>query len=744
MLSRILAALFVLTLALSPASLSAREVKADFDTDDPFVLTSQWDRAEHVPGVTGEAWRSDGFSSYLTLPARFEGERFIGAAMWVALESYPSDREVPTAEIMRSSFLQQSDGRRGFDLWVDTYGRWGATLAVGSKRIDLRIDAAFPLYRWSHVGFSYDPVTGEASLFLDRRRVTTQALGDAAPWSPAQADLTVARPYRIAEMLNFEVNLLNGAFDDIVVTQDPERWRDVLARREAFPASVESSLAVPSSRFERDFLRPRYHAMPPANWTNEPHGLVLVDGRYHLFYQRTPNGPFKTQMVWGHMSSADLVDWTHHRDALRPSLQIDAFGFDMKGIWSGDVIRDGEAAYAYYTSVNHGPREAFNPGISVAVSTDPMLRVWEKRGPIIDTRHVNDFRDPYLWQEDGIWHMIVGAAYDAGGGLDYYRCGSRKTPTCWEHIKRFASIPYARMDVGSIIWEMPVFEAIGDRRLLIVNPIGGNVSKYGTPATRGVYWLGGWRNGMFEPDRAEPRMLDLFPGHLSPAVARLPDGGLAGIGIVDERRTSQAQEDAGWAHVFSLPREYYLNAAGMLGQRPLAALSQLRTGEPIQASVREAGESRLASPGHQYEAELTFEGAREKPFGLVLGQSADRREATRIVYDPATRQLILDKSRSSLRGEDEGPEVIRQAYDLAAFGPPDKWHVFVDGSIVDVFIGDGGAFSFRLYPKGADSTGISVLNDDGGAVGAAIWRLRPAAFDYDFSEGTGAIPGQAD
>lgn len=742
--SKMSTALLLTLLIVAPERADTRELSADFDTHDPFTATSQWGRSERVPGVTGEAWRSDGFSSYLTADARFAGDRFIGGAMWVALESYPSDREVPAPEIMRSSFLQQSDGRRGINLWVDTYGRWGATIAVRSGKVELRADGSFPLYRWTNVGFSYDPATGDASLFLDGQRVASKKTGGAGPWLPAGTVLTVARPHRVAEMLNFEVNLLNGAFDDIVVTQDPERWRNVLTRREAPLATVESSLAVPSSRFENDFLRPRYHAMPPANWTNEPHGLVLIDGRYHLFYQRTPNGPFKTQMIWGHMSSADLVDWTHHRDALRPSLQTEAFGFDMKGIWSGDVIRDGEAAYAYYTSVNHGPREAFNPGISVAVSIDPMLRVWEKRGPIVGTRHVNDFRDPYLWQEDGIWHMIVGAAYDTGGGLDFYRCGNRKAPTCWEHVKRFAAIPYARMDVGSTIWEMPVFEAIGDRRLLIVNPIGGKVSKYGTPATRGVYWLGGWRDGMFVPDRAEPHMLDLFPGHLSPAVARLPGGNLVGIGIVDERRTSQAQEDAGWAHVFSLPREYYLNGAGLLGQRPLRALARLRTGEPIRASVRDAGESRLASPGHQYEAELTFEGAREKPFGLVLGQSADGREATRITYDPATRQLVLDKSRSSLRGEDEGPEVIRQAYGLAAFGPPEKWHVFVDGSIVDVFIGDGGAFSFRLYPKGADSTGISVLNDDGGVVGAAIWPLRPAAFDYDFSEGTGAIPGQAD
>jgi beta-fructofuranosidase len=84
---------------------------------------------------------------------------------------------------------------------------------------------------------------------------------------------------------------------------------------------AESSLRVPEERFATDTLRPRVHPIPPANWTNEPHGLERKGGVWHLFYQRTPNGPFKTQMHWGHMTSTDLVSWEHSRDALWPELQ---------------------------------------------------------------------------------------------------------------------------------------------------------------------------------------------------------------------------------------------------------------------------------------------------------------------------------------------------------------------------------------------------------------------------------------
>src|SRR5690606_12812035 len=102
---------------------------------------------------------------------------------------------------------------------------------------------------------------------------------------------------------------------------------------------------------------------------------------------------------------------------------------------------------------------------------------------------------------------------------------SKKTQGRWEHQKRFSAIGYRFMDPGSIIWEMPVFEPLTDDvYVLVVNPIGGKMSKYGQPATRGVYWTGTWKEGLFSPFTKEPKPLDILPGHLSPTVARAKDG----------------------------------------------------------------------------------------------------------------------------------------------------------------------------------------------------------------------------
>ncbi|MCB9347908.1 MAG: hypothetical protein H6573_10425 [Lewinellaceae bacterium] len=57
----------------------------------------------------------------------------------------------------------------------------------------------------------------------------------------------------------------------------------------------------------------KYHLLPAANWTNETHGLIYHQGKYHIFNQKNGTNVFLGQINWGHYSSPDLLQWTEHR-----------------------------------------------------------------------------------------------------------------------------------------------------------------------------------------------------------------------------------------------------------------------------------------------------------------------------------------------------------------------------------------------------------------------------------------------
>lgn len=699
-------------------------------------IQTQFRAPDVVPGVVGSAWRTDGFSSHAQAALRLDPRSGFTLSLWVALESYPSDLEVPVNELSPSSIAQQASGDAGFDLHIDTFGRWGFKVATSAGVVRAPSPSRFPLRRWVQLAASVDTASGVVNLYQDGTLVGSAKGAPGMSLRLAQAPLTLAKPAVEAKILQFKINGLNAAYDLVAVHPEPlgPAQLALLQGPDAKKApDADPSLVVPESRFAGDHLRPRVHPLPPANWTNEPHGLLRFGDAWHMFYQRTPNGPYKTQMHWGHMSSRDLVSWEHQPDALRPELQTDKFGFDMKGIWSGHVITDGGKAFAFYTSVNHGDRlAASNPGIAMAVSEDPQLREWKKLGPILNTRDVKDFRDPYLWKEGDAWHMIIGAALETGGGLEYLVLKPGDQGARWQRQRRFTELSYRVMDPGSEIWEMPVFERLSDGvSILLVNPIGGKISKYGEPATRAVYWTGEWSGGVFKPFFTTPKNLDLLPGHLAPTVGRAADGRLRAIGIVDERRTPPSQERAGWANTFSLPRVWTLLAdQRTLGQAPAPELTALRGERRFARADMAIGNEpvKLANDLHAYELLIEIDAARlaSAPIAIDVLASDDGREFTRLHFDAAKGRVSVDKSKSTLSPDNEGPLVLTGDYARDAFGPMRSLRVIVDGSVIQVFVNDAAAYAVRSYPSLAGSTQLRLAAAGTQPVSASVhmWPLR--------------------
>jgi sucrose-6-phosphate hydrolase SacC (GH32 family) len=58
-------------------------------------------------------------------------------------------------------------------------------------------------------------------------------------------------------------------------------------------------------RVQQDPQHPSFHYAPPANWVNDPNGLIYWKGSYHLFYQYNPIEAAWGNIHWGHAVSKD-------------------------------------------------------------------------------------------------------------------------------------------------------------------------------------------------------------------------------------------------------------------------------------------------------------------------------------------------------------------------------------------------------------------------------------------------------
>jgi beta-fructofuranosidase len=320
-----------------------------------------------------------------------------------------------------------------------------------------------------------------------------------------------------------------------------------------------------------DNQRPQYHFLPPANWVNDPNGLIQWQGTYHLFYQHNPQAAVWGSIHWGHAASQDLVHWQHMPIALAPS----PGGPDEDGVWSGCAIDwDGTPAVLYTGRVGQ------DENICLATSRDTLL-TWEKHAnnPIIagaplELQQVG-FRDPYVWRMEDRWMMVVGSGIrDAGGAILLYTSTDLlnwqyQGPLIVGDMRQKEPIWTGEM------WECPNFFPLpGDPRgryLLIISPMGFDPSR----SLYTLYMLGEFDGQFFTPETlAQMDGGDLY--FYAPQAFLDQQGRRIAFGWAREARTVEASLQAGWAGVMTLPRVLEAGPDGRLRQRPAPEVEALR------------------------------------------------------------------------------------------------------------------------------------------------------------------------
>lgn len=108
----------------------------------------------------------------------------------------------------------------------------------------------------------------------------------------------------------------------------------------------------------------------------------------------------------------------------------------------------------------------------------------------------------------------------------------------------------------------------------------------------------------------------------------------------------------------------------------------------------------------------TFPATSAGPVGFTLAASPDDEEYTSVFYNPSNDTILVDRSHSSNMEEFNHETVTGyfRPFTLAETGDRENinLHVFLDGSLLEVFVNDRFALTTRIYPSKSCSTGYGV------------------------------------
>ncbi|MCY4019107.1 MAG: glycoside hydrolase family 32 protein [Chloroflexi bacterium] len=470
----------------------------------------------------------------------------------------------------------------------------------------------------------------------------------------------------------------------------------------------------------KDLHRPRYHFTPPANWMNDPNGIIEWEGRYHLFYQHNPHDAVWDNMHWGHAVSDDLAHWVDLPIALSPSPD----GPDEDGCWSGCTVDNNGTATIFYTGVQGDWGIPHNQRVCMATSEDDLVS-WEKYAgnPIIahppDGLDITGFRDPFVWREEEDWYMAIGAGIqDVGGAVLLYRS---KDLLSWEYLQPLCigdMHDSAPVWTGTV-WEVPQFFPLGDKHVLLV-------TVWDADPLYSIYFTGSYHGHRFVPDAV--RKLDYGDRHFYAAHSMEDSQGRRIMwGFSGEARTSDAQRTAGWSGVMSLPRVLSLRDDGLLAMRPAPEIASLRREHHQLSDIdlsAASGQLSLNLRGEALEIAAEIDPSDAEETGVKVRRSPDGEEETTIFYDAHRKKLGVDRRRSTL-GQDGGVtyDVQEGDFELSP-GETLRLRVFVDCSVIEVYANDRACITSRVYPSRPDSTGLAIYSRGRTRVKSIdIWRL---------------------
>ena len=709
------------------------------------VYTSSKDPQWREEGIENGALLFDGFSTWVTREndtIEQPTEEFTVEA-WVSPRVYEWGDGNKLSAIVNQHKLVEN---QGYILGMYRHGTWALKLGVGDKTYEVwSKDKTIEKYKWNHVIGTFDSKEGKIKIYLNGELVGEESTPKGIPMNLTSNDLLIGRNNESITLATvFIHNMFGGLIDEVTLYNKALSSKEVKSNYNSklingkLPKIAPENIDIDESVYNGDIHRPQYHVLPPGNWMNEPHSPVYYNGKYHLFYQQNPQGPYWHQIHWGHWVSDDMVHWKN----LRPALSPEKGNLDPDGIWTGSAVLDRDGVpVLFYTAGN----DSKVPNQSVALArpkdlTDENLVEWKKHPkPVIEQVKgqgiLGEFRDPFVWydKDTDMWYNLVTSGEEdrsSGMALLY----TSKDLYNWEYHGDVFDGDVSQYKFLGTVWELPLLLPIGkdnqgkEKHIFFVTPTRGEAK------VEIFYWIGEWdkKKLRFKPDHIEPKLFDVGDGHLTAQSGFVtPDGRTVIFSIVQGFRTPQADYEAGWAHTGALPITMKWEDE-QLKIAPIKELESLR-GEKIldlkNSSIQEVNKKLDNIKGDMLEIKLTMEISKNS--GISVRQSQNKEEETKFIYNNEAKKFVVNREKTTLNPDARSYGIQERKVELD--NQDLELHIYLDRSIAEVFINNIKKATTRMYPSRYDSLGLELIGDKNSKVKSIeIWQMKP--MDGTFEE----------
>jgi fructan beta-fructosidase len=459
--------------------------------------------------------------------------------------------------------------------------------------------------------------------------------------------------------------------------------------------------------------RPLYHFTPPINWTNDPNGLIILNGEFNLYYQHNPFENKWGHMSWGHATSKDLISWKNLPVAIPEIVKNDTTTY----IYSGSAVLDKDNTSGF--GMNGKPPlvaiftadqpKQHKESQYIAYSNDGGLSYTQyKNNPVIDL-NLHDFRDPnvFWYAPKKEWIMTVSMVDD-----HQVRIYGSKNLKEWMKLSDFGPAGFTKNG-----WECPS---------LLPLSVDGNptnikwvlfVSSGGEHGPLMQYFVGDFDGTTFKSTSENNKVLTVDYGdafYAAIAWRNAPQNGTILIGWLQNGR----RETYPWKGQMSIPRDLSLKSTtdGLrLIQLPSAlvttALNKYAKGGLIEKKEVKINNTSLPLPvnnnSYWIDAEIDLQKASKAGFNVAEKIGTDKKVI--IGYDAEKQLLFVDCT--GLEKANKSTENLVQTAPMKSINGMIKIKVLLDQSSLEVFGNDGEkVISTMIYPE-KDANGLTFFSD---------------------------------